>query len=188
MSKIPSHAQKVFTGIIYDVYQWEQEMFDGSKATFECLKRPNTVVVIPIIGNDVYYAKQEQPGKPAFLSLFGGRAENNEEPIDTAKRELLEETGLKSNRWEVLKKYSSPSKIEWDIYFFIARDCKKISGQNLDAGEKIEICKTNIDNFLNNIILDENFAEYELRNEIMSGLNLTAMESMKNIIKGKNEK
>ena len=33
---IPENAKKVFTGQVFDVYQWEQEMFDGSKATFEC--------------------------------------------------------------------------------------------------------------------------------------------------------
>ncbi|KKP89624.1 MAG: NUDIX hydrolase [Candidatus Moranbacteria bacterium GW2011_GWC2_37_73] len=28
---IPEHAKKVFSGTFFDVYQWEQEMFDGSK-------------------------------------------------------------------------------------------------------------------------------------------------------------
>ena len=37
--KIPKNATKVFSGKTFDVYQWEQEMFDGSKKIFEKLKR-----------------------------------------------------------------------------------------------------------------------------------------------------
>ena len=44
---IPANAKKVFHGVIFDVYQWEQEMFDGTKEIFEKLKRPDTVVVFP---------------------------------------------------------------------------------------------------------------------------------------------
>ncbi len=39
--KIPPNAKRVFKGIIFDVYQWQQKMFDGSKETFEMLKRAN---------------------------------------------------------------------------------------------------------------------------------------------------
>ena len=29
MKKIPNNAKRVFKGVIFDVYQWEQEVFDG---------------------------------------------------------------------------------------------------------------------------------------------------------------
>jgi len=32
---VPEEAKLVFKGIIYDVYQWEQKMFDGTFSTFE---------------------------------------------------------------------------------------------------------------------------------------------------------
>ena len=35
---IPENAKRVFKGIIFDVYQWEQELYNGSKAVFEKLK------------------------------------------------------------------------------------------------------------------------------------------------------
>lgn len=49
MAKIPSHAVKVFSGVIFDVYQWQQELFNGETATFEALRRPSTVVIIPVV-------------------------------------------------------------------------------------------------------------------------------------------
>ena len=37
--KIPNHARLVFKGILHHIYQWEQEMFDGSVQTFEAIKK-----------------------------------------------------------------------------------------------------------------------------------------------------
>ena len=46
--KFPPQAKRVFKGMIFDVYQWEQEMYDGSTHTFEKIIRPDTVLVIPV--------------------------------------------------------------------------------------------------------------------------------------------
>lgn len=146
--KIPPNAKKVFDGIIFDVYQWEQEMFDGTKETFEMLKRPNTIEVIATEGDKILLSKQSQPNKSDFYSLFGGRAEEGEEPLNTAKRELLEESGLKSENWELLKTYTPIHKIDWSIYMYVARNCVKTSEQKLDAGEKIVIIECTFDEFI----------------------------------------
>ena len=49
-NNLPENAKLVFKGIIHDIYQWEQEMFDGSKATFERIRRPDTTAVIAVVG------------------------------------------------------------------------------------------------------------------------------------------
>jgi ADP-ribose pyrophosphatase len=182
--KIPSHATRVFKGVIYDVYQWEQELFDGTKKTFEALKRPNTVVVIPLLDDQVLYAHQEQPSHAPFISLFGGRAEEGEEPLVTAKRELLEETGLSSDEWQELRCYPAQSKIEWNVYYFVARNCKKTDEAKLDGGEKITIKTTSLDNFLTTILPLQNFGEWEIRQEILSAFNPEAVEKIKKEILG----
>jgi len=43
-----SESKLVFKGVVFDVYQWEQKMFDGSYEIFEKLKRKDTAMVIPI--------------------------------------------------------------------------------------------------------------------------------------------
>lgn len=35
---IPDHAKCVFKGVIFDVYQWEQKLYNGTTTTFEKLK------------------------------------------------------------------------------------------------------------------------------------------------------
>ena len=45
---LPENAKLVFKGVMFDTYQWEVDGYDGSKRIFEKLKRPDTVMIIPI--------------------------------------------------------------------------------------------------------------------------------------------
>lgn len=146
--KIPKQARKVFGGQIFDIYQWEQEMFDGTKEIFEMGKRPDTTQVIATLDGEIVVSKEEQPYKGRFLSLFGGRKEEGEDSLAAAKRELLEEAGLVSDDWELFKVYEPVSKLEWSIYTYIARNCRKLQEPTLDAGEKIELVQIDFDEFV----------------------------------------
>lgn len=172
--KIPSNAKLVFKGKIFEVYQWEQKMYDGSTETFEGLKRPNTIQIIPTIGDPsessgqgkILISHEEQPNKPLSYTFLGGRQEENEDPLVTAKRELLEETGMESDDWELLKTYESEGKIQWDTQLFAARNCKKVAEPNLDPGEKIEVKEVSFDEFLN-IVSSEKFWGRDVANDIL---------------------
>jgi len=156
--KIPKQAKRVFKGKIFDVYQWPQKMFDGSMATFERLKRPDTVQIIPIVGDKIIIANEQQPDRCARRGFIGGRTELGEKPLQTAKRELLEEAGLKAKKWTLLKVYSPYIKMDWRIYFYIAHDCKKIAKQKLDGGEKISLQKVSFDQFIKYVETRKSFA------------------------------
>lgn len=145
---IPKSARRVFKGIIFDVYQWKQKMFDGSYQTFEALKRTDSIRIIATNGNKILIAEESQPTYGKFYGLFGGRREKGESPLTSAKRELLEETGFVSGNWKLLKIYKSPWKISFNVYFFAARDCKKIKEPTLDSGEKINVREISFEHFL----------------------------------------
>ncbi|PIZ31594.1 MAG: hypothetical protein COY40_01695 [Alphaproteobacteria bacterium CG_4_10_14_0_8_um_filter_53_9] len=168
MPKIPDHASRVFKGVIFDIYQWEQELFDGTTAVFEMAKRPNTVVVMPMDGENIYYSHQEQPGKKPFYGLFGGRAEDGEAPMEAAQRELFEESGLVSDDWTLWRTVNSGSKLDWTVDYFIAKNCRVEGEQSLDSGEKISVHKMNFDDFCRQIVPQTNFAEYELAQYLMT--------------------
>ena len=146
--RVPPESKKVFTGKIFDVYHWDQEMFDGSHETFEMLKRPNTIEIIATQGDEILLSKQSQPKHHDYYSLFGGRGEPDEAPELTAKRELLEESGLSSDDWELIKIYEPYHKIDWQIFLYVARDCKKVAEQKLDVGEKIETIEMTFEEFV----------------------------------------
>lgn len=160
---IPSHAKRVFKGEIFDVYQWPQKMYDGSTKTFEKIKRADTATVIPITTDGkIITSKQSQPGKKPFPSTIGGRVDKGENPLDAAKRELLEETGNIAKEWILLDATQPHSKIEWVVYCFIAKGCTKITKQNLDSGERIKLNYLNFEDFINTV-LQKDFGDVELK-------------------------
>ncbi len=156
--QLPKQAKIVFKGKIFDVYQWPQKMFDGSVATFEKLKRPDTIQIIPIIDGKIIVANEQQPDGWARRGFIGGRVEPGEKPLDAAKRELLEETGLKAKSWTLYKVSEPYQKIIWQIFFYIAHDCKKVAEQKLDSGEKITLQKVSFDQFIKYVETRKSFA------------------------------
>lgn len=159
---IPRSAKKVFSGKIFDVYQWEQELFDGTKTLFEKLKRPDTVVVFPVLPDGkIILTEQEQPGKEPFMGAVGGRVDDGEDILTAAKRELLEESGYTADRFILWDAQHPTSKIDWVVYTFVAKGLKKIDELNLDAGEKIILKPATLDEFLQ-LGTDKRFMEKEI--------------------------
>lgn len=143
------------------MYQWQQEMFDGTKQTFEMIKRIDTVEVIATYKDKIFITHQSQPTKSDFYSLLGGRLERGEDPLTAVKRELMEEGGLESDDWTLWKTYQPVSKMEWFIYTYIARNCRRVADQKLDAGERIELQECTFDQFVD-IVLSEKYWGNEL--------------------------
>ncbi|OGJ16647.1 MAG: hypothetical protein A2632_01115 [Candidatus Pacebacteria bacterium RIFCSPHIGHO2_01_FULL_46_16] len=159
---IPDTAQKVFKGKIFDVYQWEQEMFDGSTTTFEKIKRTDTVGVIPITDDGkLLLSQQEQPGSAPYIGSLGGRIDQNESPLEAAKRELLEEAGMELDEFILWKSEQFIEKIDWAIYTFIAKGCRKVKDQLLDSGERITLIAVTFDEFLD-LVARENYRDLEI--------------------------
>lgn len=156
---IPDNAKRVFKGVIFDAYQWEQKLFDGSKATFEKIKRLDTVVVFAVLPDGkIILTEQEQPGKEPFIAATGGRVEEGEDVLSAAKRELLEESGYEAEKYILWDAQQPLSKVDWAVYTFIAKGLKKVADIHPDAGEKIILKPVSFDEFIE---LGENELFYE---------------------------
>jgi ADP-ribose pyrophosphatase len=164
---LPAGARLVFKGVIFDVWQWKQKMFDGSFAIFEKLKRADTVNVIAVVGQKILLLKQRQPDWKEYKNtLAGGRVDEGESPLQAAKRELLEESGYTSNKWILWKKINPYGKIIWTVYSIVARDCIKKQDSEPDAGERLEAKLISFDEFLK-LSEDPDFYEGELKNSLL---------------------
>lgn len=137
---IPDKAERVFEGYIFDVYQWQQEMFDGSFSTFEMLRRPDSVNIIALHQDKLVIVYEQQPGTEPWYGVPAGRHDHPEESeLAAAKRELKEETGLSFNNWKLLNVSQPSGKLEWFDYTYLATDLAASEQQALDVGEKIEV-------------------------------------------------
>ena len=137
---VHEEAKRAFKGEIFSVYQWQQEMFDGSFETFEMLKRPDTVKIIAVKDNKIVICEEQQPNTKVFFDIPSGRHDVEEESeLDAAKRELLEETGMTFSSWRLLEVEQPYTKIDWFVYTFLATEFTGQTEQKLDAGEKITV-------------------------------------------------
>ena len=162
---IPDNAKRVFKGVIFDVYQWEQEMYDGARTIFEKIKRSDTVIVFPVLPNGkIILTEQEQPGSEPFIGATGGRVDKGEDVLDAAKRELLEESGYEAEEFILWDAQQPMNKIDWAVYTFIAKGLKKVGDMNLDGGEKIKLFPVTLDELIDIAINSEprKFGEKEI--------------------------
>lgn len=137
---IPDSAKRAFEGMIFDVYQWPQELFDGSSHTFEMLKRPDTVSVICIVDGKLLMLDDEQPHLGRRKTFPGGRVDPSDPSIQAAaQREVLEETGYAFNQWRLVEVRQPFSKFEWFVHVFLAWEPAEQQAVHLDPGEKIQL-------------------------------------------------
>ena len=145
---VPDNARKVFTGKLYEVYQWDQKMFDGTTKVFEMLKRADTAVIIPVVGEEIVIIKEQQPDIATRDDVPVGRVDANESVKDTALRDLKEETGIEPVELFYVDSEQNEVKIESFVHIFLAKDIKVQHTPSPDNGEKIEVTRVSIDNYI----------------------------------------
>lgn len=169
---IPKNAKCVFKGEIFDVFQWEQKMFDGSFKTYEKLKRRDSATVVAVTEDDkIILLDEEQPGRKPFLAVPGGQVDEGETPEEAARRELLEETGYEPRElvfWQRVRPYGE--KIEWNAENWIARGCRRARDPIPDAGERITMHLMTFDEFINLVLESDTFRSTEITREIIKAL------------------
>jgi ADP-ribose diphosphatase len=107
---------------------------------FECGTWVNVVALTK--ERNVILEKQYRHGVgKVMLEIPAGIMDTDDEsPLQTAKRELLEETGYTSDHFiEVGKAYPNPATHNNLTYSYLALDVEQTGKQNLDVTEEIEV-------------------------------------------------
>jgi ADP-ribose diphosphatase len=90
---------------------------------------------------EVVLIQQYRHGVRDVLWEFpGGVVEDGEDPLEGAKRELLEETGYRAAKMiEVARLYPNPALQINTLFGYLALDAERVTDQSLDGGEDIEV-------------------------------------------------
>ena len=116
---------------------------------------PGAVVILPILpdGRIVMLRQRREAVESELWELPAGTREPTEDPIETAARELVEETGYRaSNITPITEFFTSPGVMTERMHAFLATDLAFV-GQALEDGEQISVETMDPDR-LRNMLMD----------------------------------
>ncbi len=143
-------SEKLYEGKIINLRIDTVELPEKRYSKREIVEHPGGVGVVAITDdNKILLVRQYRKAvNRALLEIPAGKLEVNEEPRETAIRELKEETGFEAKNYNyLLEFYTSPGYTTEKIYLFLATGLTEGS-QELDDGEYCELEKYNIDDLL----------------------------------------
>jgi ADP-ribose pyrophosphatase len=116
---------------------------DGTETDFDYLSEPPAVVILPLTpdGEVVVIEEWRQAVERVNRGIPAGSTEPDDADLSAAaRRELREETGYEADRLERLGAVEPANGFADSVHHhFLARDCRPITEQALDADETIHV-------------------------------------------------
>ncbi len=122
-----THGVRVLHDDVVRIEERDVETPEGRRYAFPIVISPGFAKVVPILPNgDVVLVRQFRYAIGVeTLEVPAGAIDPGESPIDTARRELAEETLLRSDQLESLGEFStSPGRMDERGFVFLARHCE----------------------------------------------------------------
>ena len=113
----------------------------GKEHEFYVLESPDWVNIVAVTdAEEIVLINQFRHGiSSSVLEIPGGMIDEDEAPIFSAERELLEETGYGSDEFiEIGKVHPNPALFDNLCYTFLAKSAKKIKEPKFEGAEDIE--------------------------------------------------
>jgi len=131
--------QVLLTASRFTVELVTQQLDDGTTMSREVIKHPGAVVIVPVLddGRICLIRNYRISIDQVLLELPAGTLEPPEPPIETARRELIEETGYRCNKLVPLCEfYMSPGILDERMYCYLATGLT-LGDPALERGEQI---------------------------------------------------
>jgi ADP-ribose diphosphatase len=134
-------GEKVFGGTLLHVRRDVVRLPDGSDGVREYIRHPGAVAIVALFddGRVLLERQFRYPHGREFIELPAGKREPDEQPLATAKRELMEETGYAAREWRHLGViHTAIAYTDEGIEMYLARGLEKHEAK-LEAGEFLEV-------------------------------------------------
>lgn len=118
------------------------EFHDGNIGEWFVKTCSDAVIVFPMLkSGEVLLQRSYKHGSGEIITeCCAGLIDEGEEPIEAAKRELLEETGYEAKELKKIGEiFADPTAATMRYHIFLAKDCVSVGKQKLDKSEQIEV-------------------------------------------------
>lgn len=94
-------SRVVHQGSFFDVHRDKVLLPDGAASWREYIRHPGAVVVLPVLDDGRLLMERQfrYPLNRVFWEFPAGKIDKGEAPLESAKRELMEETGYTASSW-----------------------------------------------------------------------------------------
>ena len=94
-------TERVLTGKLINVQLDRVRLPDGNESFREYVLHPGAVIIAAFVDDDtlIFEHQYRHPPRRHFIELPAGKIDEDEPHVDTARRELLEETGYIAKHW-----------------------------------------------------------------------------------------
>jgi len=134
------YSAALFVGSRFRVVRATQRLEDGSELAKEIVRHPGSVTILPLLddGRVCLIRNRRLTVNKTLLEVPAGTLDPGEEPAQTARRELAEETGYRAAHWELLLRlYPSPGVLDELMHVYVATGLSA-GPTDLDHGEQIQ--------------------------------------------------
>jgi ADP-ribose pyrophosphatase len=135
-------SEIVFDGALLKVSCDQVRLPNGQASMREYISHPGAVVVLAFLnnGNLLFERQYRYPLRRVFLELPAGKIDSGEKTLETAQRELLEETGYKAKKWQHLGlMHPCIGYSDERIEIFEARELDLAGERQLDHNEFLDV-------------------------------------------------
>ncbi len=145
------NSEQVWQGRLLDVRRDRVRLPDGSEGVREYVIHPGAVVIIPVLPNGkmIFERQYRYPVGRVMLELPAGKIDPEEDPFNTAQRELQEETGHTAQQWRHLATmHPTIGYANERIEIYLAQQLTSLGKNDLDEGEFLELVELSLDEAL----------------------------------------
>lgn len=136
--------KKILTSKTFSVFT-HTGFINNEKVSRDIVERPDVAAIIAIEKNDLILVKQNRFPHGTIFEIPSGSLDKNETPMETAFRELKEETGYTAKTMiPLLNWYPAIPFCNEIVHCFVAKGLKKIGEPKLDDDEYISVEKIDL--------------------------------------------